>query len=107
MSPSRFSAGMTSARRPEPMQERERRVDQLGLVGDVGMPLGGRVHLLLEHPLVDGADRVLRPAEDLRPRPLGVAEGELGDRAADAPLDRFVRKATSSSPSPSRHSFAP
>ena len=51
------------------------------------MARGGRVHLLLQHPLVDRADGVLRAAEDLRAHPLGLAEGELGDRAADPPLD--------------------
>ena len=51
------------------------------------MALGRRVHLLLEHALVGRADRVLRPAEDLRARALGLPERELGDRAADAPLD--------------------
>ena len=33
-----------------PDQEGERRVDQLRLVRDLGVPLGGGVHLLLEHP---------------------------------------------------------
>ena len=68
-------------------QERERRVDELRLVGNLRMALCGGVHLLLEHALVDGADRVLGPAEDLRLRALGMAKGELGDRVADAPLD--------------------
>src|SRR5688572_33138175 len=51
------------------------------------MPLRGGVHLLLEHPLVDRGDRVLRTAEDLRPSALGLQERELGDGPADAPLD--------------------
>ena len=68
-------------------QERERRVDELRLVGHRWMALGGGVHLLLEHPLVDRADRVLRPPEDLGPSPLGELEGELGDSAADPALD--------------------
>ena len=68
-------------------QERESRVDELRLVRDLGMALGGGVHLLLEHALVDRADGVLGPAEDLCSRPLGMAKGELGDGAADAPLD--------------------
>ena len=87
MSPSRFSAGMTSGSPVARQQQRERRVDQLRLVRDVGMALGRRVHLLLQHPLVGRADRVLRPAEDLRARALGLPERELGDRAADPPLD--------------------
>src|SRR5438874_472926 len=51
------------------------------------MPRGGLVHLLLEHPLVRRADRVLRPAENLRAGALGLEERELGDRVADAALD--------------------
>src|SRR5690348_12073872 len=51
------------------------------------MSLRRRVHLFLQHPLVGGADRVLRAAEDLRTRPLRLEEGELGDRMADAALD--------------------
>src|SRR5207253_9479180 len=57
------------------------------LVLHAGMAPGGSVHLLLEHALVDRADGVLRPAEDLRAGALRVAEGVLGDRVADAPLD--------------------
>ena len=73
-----------AARRDE---QRERRVDQLRLVRHVGMARRGRVHLLLQHPLVDRADGVLRAAEDLRARALGLPERELRDRVADAPLD--------------------
>ena len=51
------------------------------------MPGGRSVHLLLQHALVDRANRVLRAAEDLRPRALGLAERELGDGVADAALD--------------------
>src|SRR5438445_2815719 len=51
------------------------------------MALGGRVHLLLQHPLVGRADRVFRAAEDLGTRPLGLQERELGDGMADAALD--------------------
>src|ERR671924_88869 len=51
------------------------------------MSLGRGVHLLLEHSLVDRADRVLRPAEDLGVGPLREQEGELGDGAADPALD--------------------
>src|SRR5205814_2254628 len=57
------------------------------LVLDIGMAGGRRVHLLLEQPLVGGADGVLRAAEDLRARTLGVAERELRYRPADAALD--------------------
>ena len=87
MSPSRFSAGMTSGSPVERDQQRERRVDQLRLVRDVRVARGRGVHLLLEHPLVDRADGVLRAAEDLRAGALGLAERELGDRVADAALD--------------------
>ena len=41
-------------------QESERRVDQLQLVGDLRVTLRSGVHLLLQHSLVDRADRVLR-----------------------------------------------
>ena len=47
-------------------QPRVRRVDQDRLVVDVGVALGGGVELLLEHPLVHGRDRPLRPAVDAR-----------------------------------------
>ena len=68
-------------------QQGEGRVDQLRLVAHGRVPLGRGVHFLLQHPLVDGADRVLRAAEHLRARPLGQLEAELGDRAADRALD--------------------
>ena len=51
------------------------------------MAFGGRVHLLLQQPLVRRRDRVLRPAEDLRTGSRRVAERVLGDRVADPPLD--------------------
>jgi hypothetical protein len=51
------------------------------------MPQGGLVHLLLEHALVDGADRVLGAAENLRAHALGLPERELRDRVADPALD--------------------
>src|SRR5215210_2288073 len=51
------------------------------------MPFRGRVHLLLELPLVDRADGVLGPAEDLRSGPRRLLERELCDRVADPPLD--------------------
>ena len=56
------------------------------------MPLSSRVHLLLQHPLVDGADGVLRPAEDLGAGPLRLTESELGDGAADTTLDALGPK---------------
>ena len=58
-----------------------------GSYGMSGMPRGCLVHLLLEHSLVDRAHGVLRAAEDLRAHSLGLAERELRDRVADAPLD--------------------
>ena len=89
MSPSRFSAGMTIGAPLDADEQRERRVDQLRLVGHVGMARCRRVHLLLEHPLVDRADRVLRAAEDLRARALGLRgtrtrrrRGRCGARSA-------------------------
>ena len=51
------------------------------------MPGGGGVHLFLQHALIDRADGVLRAAEHLRARALGLAEREFGDRVADAALD--------------------
>jgi hypothetical protein len=53
------------------------------------MPLGGLVHLLLQHPLVGRAHRVLRAAEDLGADLLRVSERELRHRTADPPLDAF------------------
>ncbi len=64
-----------------------RGVDQHRLIRDLGMALRGRVQLLLEHPLIDGRDRPLRPAVDARARALGGAERELRDGAADAARD--------------------
>jgi hypothetical protein len=51
------------------------------------MALRGGVHLLLEHPLVDGRDGPLGAAVDLAVHPLGRAEGVLGDRPAGAARD--------------------
>ena len=93
MSPSRFRAGMTIGSPLADSEQRERRVDQLRLVRDVGVARGRRVHLLLEHPLVDRADRVLRAAEDLRAGALRLAERELGDSAADSALDALGAEA--------------
>ncbi len=76
------------ARRRE--QQRERRVDQLRFVRDFGMALGGEVHLLLEHPLVRRADRVLRAAEHLRSGSVRLAKRELRDGVADAPFDALL-----------------
>ena len=73
-------------------QQREGGVDQLRLVLHVGMTLRRRVHLLLQHPLVHGADRVLGAAEHLGPETLGLPEGELGDGVADASLDALGAK---------------
>ncbi len=63
-------------------QPRVGRVDEHRLVVDVLVALGRRVHLLLEHPLVDGRDRPLRAAVDLALHRLGRAEGVLGHGAA-------------------------
>ena len=88
-------------------QERERRVDQLRLVGDLRVTLRRGVHLLLQHSLVDRADRVLRSAEHLGSRALGLAEREFRDRAADAALDLLGAKSDLVVPGALRHSFAP
>src|SRR4051812_22432050 len=56
------------------------------------MPFRGGVHLLLKHPLVRRRDRVLRTAEDLRSRALGLAERELRNRAANGALDPLRSK---------------
>ena len=52
----------------------------------------GRVHLLLEHALVDRADRVFRPSEHLRAHRFRLPERELRNRMADASLDPFGAK---------------
>ena len=80
---------MTSASPPARDQQRVGRVDQLRLVDDVRIAQRRGVHLFLEHPLVDRADRVLGAAEDFRVRLARVEEGVLGDDAADAALDAF------------------
>jgi hypothetical protein len=51
------------------------------------MPRGGRVHLLLQHSLVDRADRVLGTPEHAGAGFLGQSEREFGYRTADSPLD--------------------
>ena len=51
------------------------------------MTLRRSVHLLLEHPFVGRADRVLGAPEHLGAGALGLPECELGHRAADAALD--------------------
>ena len=53
------------------------------------MALRGRVHLLLQHPLVDRAHGPLRPAVDAPAEALGLAERVLGDRAAVRAADRL------------------
>ena len=87
MSPSRFSAGITSGAPVDASSSAKVASISCGSYGHVRMPRRRGVHLLLEHPLVGRADRVLRPAEDLGAHPLGLAERELGDGAADPPLD--------------------
>ena len=87
MSPSRLSAGITSGSPAEERRSANVASISCGSYGTSGMALGRCVHLLLEHPFVGRADGVLRAAEDLGARPLGLAEGELGDGVADAALD--------------------
>ena len=68
-SPSRFSAGITSGDvGGAGDQARVQGVDQDRLVRDVRVAGRRRVHLLLEHPLVDRGDRPLRAAVDLARR---------------------------------------
>ena len=81
MSPSRFSAGMTSGSPGCADQEREGRVDELRLVRHVGMPGRGRVHLLLQHPLVDRA----RPCTSARRRPSRASAPRGGTRTRRPP----------------------
>ncbi len=108
MSPSRFSAGMTSGSPVDATRSAKVASISCGSYGHVGMAGRGRVHLLLEHPFVDRRDRELRAAEHLRAGPLGLAERELGDGAADAPFDALrAERDLVVAPSPSRHSFAP
>src|SRR5918997_502760 len=52
-------------------------VYELGVVADVAAVLRGAVHLLLEHPLVDGGDGVLGATEDLGPHLARLDKGEL------------------------------
>ena len=66
MSPSRFSAGITSGSPLDESSSANVASISCGWYVTSGMSGRGRVHLLLEHPLVDGADRVLRAAEDAR-----------------------------------------
>jgi hypothetical protein len=73
-------------------EEREGRVDELRLVRHLGMARGRFVHLLLEHPFVNGADGVLRATEHLRARSLGLPKRELRDGVADASLDALGAK---------------
>ena len=87
MSPSRFSAGMTSGSPDDEIRSANVASISCGSYGDVGMARRRGVHLLLQHSLVRRADRVLRPAEHLRAGARGLPERELGDGVADAPLD--------------------
>ena len=87
MSPSRLSAGITSGSPVDESRSANVASISCGSYGTSGMALRGGVHLLLEHSLVGRADGVLRAAEDLGARALGLAEGELGDGVADAALD--------------------
>ena len=92
MSPSRLSAGITIGAPLDEISSANVASISCGSYVHVRVALGGRVHLLLEHALVDRADRVFRPAEDLRAHRLGLPERELGDGAADAPLDPLGAK---------------
>src|SRR4051794_41395636 len=53
------------------------------------MALGREVHLLLQHALVDGADRPLRSAIDLAIQALGLAKRVLRNRAAVGATNRL------------------
>src|SRR5215204_1246523 len=57
-------------------------VYELGVVADVAAVLRSTVHLLLEHPLVDGGDGVLGAAEDLGPHLARLDKGKLRYTAA-------------------------
>ena len=48
---------------------------------------GGRIHLLLQHPLVNGGDRPLGATVDPGVQLSGSAERVLGDRTAGVPRD--------------------
>ena len=74
-------------------------VDQHRPVGDVGVPGRRRVHLLLQHPLVDGRDRPLRDRRTRRRPRLSAARNEYSatDRHTDRSM-RSVRHACSSGP---------
>src|ERR687894_467236 len=63
-------------------KERVGGVYELRVVAHVAAVLGGAVHLLLEHPLVDGGDGVLGTAEDLGPHLARLDKGELRYAAA-------------------------
>src|SRR5437763_1366272 len=63
------------------------------------MPLGGGIHLLLEHPLIDGRDRPLRPAVHARLHVLRGSERVLGDRGLSS--ERSKCSSERSSPSSS------
>ncbi len=86
-SPSRLSDGITSASPVLEISSAYVASISCGSYDDRGIPGGGGVHLFLQHPFVDRADRVLRPAEDLRARALRVEERVLGDHPADRAFD--------------------
>src|ERR1035437_10033997 len=54
------------------------------------MSLRRRIELFLEHSLVNRADGELGTAENRCAHVLGLAEGEFGDRVADAALDALL-----------------
>ena len=89
MSPSRLSAGITSGSPADESSSANVASISCGSYGHAGMARGGRVHLLLQHPLVRRAHRVLRPAEHRsrrRARPRGTRtprrSGRSGARSA-------------------------
>ena len=62
-------------------------IDQHRPVRDVGVTCRRRVHLLLEHPLIDRRHRPLGTAEHAGPEAVGRLERVLGHRPAHRPVD--------------------